>query len=257
MSLSDLLPFLKKPQANRSAVEIGWFLDADKATFIWEAPRRIKRDDPPPAHAKAVNYCPSVLDHEARMFEIPCPIDLRLRLQFDEKGEPKLVNADGDQSTVRSKHLSQMLAVVGRREWRHPKRPIIQLITPYVFLADEPVFMTQMPPISWYNPDPWPGALVGGRLPIDVWPRQMMWAFEWFDTSKELVLKRGEPWFYVRFETHDPTRPVRVFEAENTPQLREYIQGLSAVSNYVNRTYSLFKIARDRRPAKLLVKKAR
>ncbi|MDB5439613.1 MAG: hypothetical protein JWM33_2040, partial [Caulobacteraceae bacterium] len=89
------------------------------------------------------------------------------------------------------------------------------------------------------------------------WPRQMMWAIEWFDTSKELVLRRGEPWFYVRFETHDPTRPIRFFEAELTPALKEYLQGLTAVSNYVNRTFSLFKTAKERRPEKLLVRKQR
>ncbi len=253
------LPFLRRNEEapKGRAVEVGWFLDSDKATFIWDEPRRIKRDDPAPRHAKAVNYCPAVLDHEARMFEIPCPLDLRLGFKVDEKGEPRIVNLDGDQATVRSKTLSQMLAVVSRREWRHPNRPIIQIITPYVFVADEPVYMTQMPPISWYNPSPWPGTLVGGRLPIHIWPRQMMWAFEWWDTSKELVLKRGDPWFYVRFETHDPSRPVRFFEAELTPELKTHVQGLSAVSNYVNRTFSLFKTAQDRRPKKLLVRKKR
>jgi hypothetical protein len=150
-----------------------------------------------------------------------------------------------------------MLAILGRKEWRHPDRPIIQIITPYVFIADEPVYMTQMPPISHYYANPWPGVLIGGRLPIHIWPRQMMWAFEWFEPSKPLVLRRGEPWFYVRFETFDPTRPVRLFEAELTPEFRDYKNGLSAVANYVNRTYSLFKTAESRRPKTLLKRKVR
>jgi hypothetical protein len=249
---------LGKPAPSRArAVEIGWFLDTDKAGFIWEEPKRVKRDDPTPTHAKSVNYCPAALDHEARMFEVPCPIDARLRFKWGEKGEPILINAEGDDATIRSKHLGQMVAVVNRREWRHPDRPIIQLVTPYVFVADEPVFMTQMPPIGAYLPNPWPGILIGGRLPIHIWPRQMMWAFEWYDISKDVVLKRGDPWFYVRFETYDPTRPVRMFEAELTPELKSYVQGLSAVSNYVNRTFSLFKTAESRRPEKLLKRKAR
>ncbi len=80
----------------------------------------------------------------------------------------------------------------------------------------------------------------------------MMWAFEWFEPNKPLILHRGEPWFYVRFETHDPSRPVRLVEAEMTPELRAYNQGMSAVANYVNRTYSLFKTAEARRPKTLL-----
>ena len=189
------------------------------------------------------------------MFELPCPIDVRLRFKRDEKGTPMLINADGDRSSIRSKHLNAMLAMVSEREWRHPERPVIQIITPYVFVADEPVWMTQMPPISHYRADHWPGILIGGRLPIHIWPRQMMWAFEWYDTSKALVLTRDEPWFNVRFETHDPARPVRLFEAERTPELDEHLKGLGAVANYVDRTYSLFKVAQARRPDKLLQRK--
>jgi hypothetical protein len=47
---------------------------------------------------------------------------------------------------------------------------------------------------------------------IDVWPRMHMWALEWHDLSKDLTLKRGEPLFYVRFETTDPSSAVRLFE---------------------------------------------
>ncbi|MBN9023210.1 MAG: hypothetical protein J0H08_14185, partial [Rhizobiales bacterium] len=121
------------------AIEIGWLLDTDKAAFIWDAPRRLTRTEPAPEHAKAVAYCPAVLDHEARLFEVPCPIDVNLGFRYDKEGRPGLVNLDGDKSAIRGNALNDMLAIVNKREWRHPDRPIIQLITPYVFIADEPV----------------------------------------------------------------------------------------------------------------------
>ena len=246
----------ERPRAPRS-VEVGWLLNADKAQFIWEAPRRMSRDDPAPNHAKSVNYCPAVLEHEARLFEVPCPIDASLGFFFGENGEPQLRNLAGDQSAIRSKHLGQMVTIVARREWRHPERPVLQIPAPYIFVADEPVWLSQMPPFNHYQSTPWPGVLIGGRMPIHIWPRQLMWAFEWFDTTKPLVLNRGEPWFYARFETEDPTRPIRLVEAEMTPELAEHIKGLSSVTNYVNRTFSLFKTAEARRPKQLLVKKSR
>ncbi|MCE7798508.1 hypothetical protein LWE61_18410 [Sphingobium sufflavum] len=248
-------PVQQEPE--RRFVDVGWILDTDKARFIWADPRRVKRGDPPPKHAKSVNYCPAVLDHEARLYEVTCPIDLRLRFARNDKGQPVLVNADGENSAIRNKHLNSMLALVSEKEWRHPGRPVLQLITPYIFISDEPVYMTQLPPFMHYQPMPWPGTIIGGRLPIHVWPRPMMWAFEWYEPQKELVLKRGEPWFYLRFETRDPTRPVRVFEAERTPALDDQIKGASAVSNYVDQTFSLFKVAEQRRPPKLLVRKLR
>jgi hypothetical protein len=246
------------PPAERGrVVEVGWLLSQENAGFIWEAPKKFVRDEPGSAHAKSVRYCPAVLDHEARMYEIPCPIDAEIAFRMDEKGEPRLVNAAGDQSAIRSKHLGQMVMLVARKEWRNENRPVVQIITPYHFIADEPVYMTQLPPFAHYRSPQWPGVLIGGRLPIDVWPRQMMWAFEWYEPKQNLVLKRGEPWFYVRFETNDPSRPIRLIEAEMTDELKEYMKGMAGVTNYVNRTYSLFSTARERRPAKLLVPKKR
>jgi hypothetical protein len=244
-------------QANAGdrVAEVGWLLSEDKGGFLYAAPRRVTRTDSPPNHAKSASYCPAVIDHEARLFEIPCPFDMELGLRSDENGNLQLTNALGDLSPIRAKHLGQVTALVSRREWRHPDRPLVQVITPYVFLADEPVYMTQMPPFEFYREPQLPGILVGGRLPVHIWPRQMMWAFEWFDVKKTIRLKRGEPWFYVRFETEDPSRPVRLFEAARTPELETYMAGMTGVTNYVRRTYSLFATARERRPKTLLVRR--
>jgi hypothetical protein len=82
-----------------------------------------------------------------------------------------------------------------------------------------------------------------------------MWAFEWHEPAKDLVLRRGEPLFYVQFEGTDPARPVQVVEAERTAELQAYMETLSGVVNYVNQTFSLFKAAEAARPKKLLVPK--
>ncbi len=238
-------------------VEIGWLLDAEKGTFIWEAPRKLQREETGMRHAKSVRFCPAVIDHDARQFEVLSPIDMHLRFAVDEKTKmPTLINVSGDQSTVRPKHLAQMITIVSPKEWRHPQRPVIQLITPYVFVSDEPVYINQLPPYNHYRETQLPGLLIGGRFPIEVWPRQLMWAFEWHEPKKDIIIKRGEPLFYARFETADPARPVRLVEAVMTPDLRAHINAMSGVTNYVNRTFSLFDIARQRRPKKLLTKKS-
>lgn len=252
-----MFKFLKCPSTeNKRVVDVGWFLQTQKAGFMWEEPRNITRNDVRPQAVKSVAYCPAVLDYEARMFEIPCPIDLRLRCRFDEKGKFNLITPDGERSAVRSNRLNELLTIVSRNEWRHPDRPIIQIMTPYTFIADEQVYIMQMPAFMNYNPE-LPGVVIGGRLPIHIWPRVLMWAFEWYDTKKDLVLTRGHPWFYARFETQDPSRQIRLFEAENTPALQEYLTGMNGVTNYMSRTFSLFKTATKRRPKQLLVRKKR
>jgi len=42
-----------------------------------------------------------------------------------------------------------------------------------------------------------------------------------------------------------------------TPELEDYIKGLSDVTAYVQRTFSLFATAKQRRPKQLLVKRSR
>ena len=204
-----------------------------------------------------MQLCPAAIDFDSRHIVVECPIDLQLGIRLEGPDAPALTNLDGAASTIRSKHLGQMMHLVSRSEWRRPDRPVLQIVTPYLFFADETVFVNQLPPYLDYADPAWPGLLIGGRFPIDVWPRHLMWAFEWHDTKKELVLKRGQPWFYVRFETRNPSAPIRLTECELDAEGRAYIDSLSGVTNYVSRTFSLFERARERRPKQLLHPKRR
>ena len=226
-----------------------------KASVIWDDPQPLRRKSERPASAKSVQLCPAALDFEARHFVVACPVDIRLRVRLEPDKPPALENADGAQSSIRNKALGQMVTVINPVEWRHPARPILQFKTPYVFLADDPVYLNQLPPYLNFAEPAWPGVQIAGRFPIHIWPRHLMWAFEWFDTAKDLVLTRGQPWFYIRFEAQNPANPVRLVEAELTPEVQRYIDSIGGVTNYVNRTYSPFERAARRRPKTLLVQR--
>ena len=66
-----MFDFLKKasPLPSRT-VEVGWIVDASKAAFVWAAPQKVAREGARVRHAKSVNYCPAVIDHEARLYEV-------------------------------------------------------------------------------------------------------------------------------------------------------------------------------------------
>ncbi len=242
-----------KPERRRT-VEVGWMIDIDKAAFIYEAPRQYQRNSPQPSSTKAVGFCPAVIDYEARLFEVPCPFDIHVRLGQDGKGNLQLQYPRPHESSSNPQYVSQLIHTSNPAEWREPNKPVLQLKTPYRFVADEPVWINQLPPFYHYRPQPLPGVMIGGRFPIHDWPRILMWAFEWFDPAQDLILKRGEPWFCVRFETEDPSRQVRLVEAAMTPEFRDYLNGMDTVTQYVSRTFSLFPTARSRRPKQLLVK---
>ncbi|HEX4692914.1 hypothetical protein [Sphingomonas sp.] len=238
--------------AESRAYTVGWLLKTEDASIIWDTPKPV-RTESQSSDPRSVGQCPSVLDFDRRHFVINCPIDVHLRLNLTPGGMD-ITNVLADKSPIRADALQRWIVFQPRHEWRHPQRPVLQMLTSYVFVSDDPVYINQYPPILHYTPDR-PGIQIDGRFPIDIWPRALMWAFEWHDTAKDLILRRGEPLFYVRFEGPDPAAPVRLIAAKKTPELESHMASITGVSEIVGQTYSLFKNARERRPAKLLFPK--
>lgn len=236
----------------RDIVRIGWLLENKKGAVLYDAPERFRSANMDSNHAKSASRCPAVINLESRYFVIRCPFTIHLGFERDGAGKPLLKNRLGDKSPVRKNKLDQLVTLVAEPEWRYKDRPTIQIKTPYLFICDEPCFIAQLPPFLHYLQKPWPGTLFGGRFPIHVWPRPLMWAFEWHDLTKDLILKRGDPWFYVSFETLPADRAVSLMEADMTPELEDYTQRISGVVGAVNQTFSLFRAAEKLRPPKLL-----
>lgn len=237
--------------------KIGWLLTEERGGVIYDAPARVRSAEINRRHAKSASRCPAVINLESRYFEVKCPFDLHLAFVRGTEGRPGLRNLLGERSPVRMNKLASVLHLIDEAEWRHADRPTIQMSLPYVFVADEPVYLAQVAPFMHYRTEPWPGTIFGGRFPIDVWPRPLMWAFEWHDTGKTLQLSRGEPLFYCQFETLPPDRPIQLVEAARTPELDAYLAHIASAVNYVNQTFSLFKVAEQRRPRMLVVPKTR
>ena len=238
-------------------ITVGWFLASDKGAVLYDPPERVSLRQTNKAHAKSASRCPGVIQLESRYFMVKCPFDMHIGFARDDKGKGVLVNRAGTASPIRANKLGEVLTLVNEAEWRYPDRPTIQLSLPYCFIADEMVYVTQLSAFMHYRPDPLPGTIFGGRFPVSVWPRPLMWAFEWHEPGKDIILKRGEPLFYCQFEGMDPSRPVQVVEAEKTPELTAYLDKIGGAVNYVNQTFSLFKTAEALRPKRLLTPKQR
>lgn len=231
---------------------VGWFLTQDKGAVLFDAPERVSFRQTNRTHAKSASRCPAVIQLESRYFMVKCPYDLHFGFKRDDKGRGQLVNRLGTASPVRANKLGDLLTLVSEAEWRYPDRPTVQLALPYCFIADELCYVTQLSAFMHYRKDPLPGTIFGGRFPLNVWPRPLMWAFEWHEPEKDIILKRGEPLFYCQFEGMDPSRPVQVVETEKTAELQSYLDKVSGVVNFVNQSFSLFKAAEAMRPPRLL-----
>lgn len=253
MALEDWFKPEETKQAPRSGtVQVGWMLNEPRSGVVYYPPERVRSAEVNREHAKSASRCPAIINMESRYFMVRVPFDLQLALTRDKDGKIGLRNLLGEKSPVRGNVLNKVLHVTAEKEWRYKDRPTIQVSLPYIFIADEPTYMTQLDAFMHFRKAPFPGTIFGGRFPINVWPRPLMWAFEWHDVSQPLVLKRGDPWFYVQFETTPQDRPVSVVEAEMTKDLSDYITHTTAAVNYVNQSFSLFKDAERVRPKVLL-----
>jgi len=238
-------------------VTVGWLLTEPKAGVIYEPPERLSTGAANRRHGKSAGRCPGILMMESRYFVVKCPFDVHLGFGRDKAGKPVLINRAGAASSIRASKLNEKFSLTNEAEWRFPDRPTIQMSLPYLFVADEPVFITQVAAFAHYRKIPLPGTIFGGRFPIDVWPRPLMWAFEWHEPEKDIVLKRGEPLFYCQFECDHPERAIQMVEAEMTEALQAYLDHISGAVNYVNQTFSLFRAAERVRPARLLTRRER
>ena len=126
------------------SVKVGWLLSEERGGVIYDAPRRVRSAVVSRRHAKSASRCPAIIGLESRYFEVPCPFDLHLAFVRDKEGKPVLRNALGPKAPVRRKKLEALLHVTSEAEWRYPDRPTIQMRLPYVFIADEPVYMSQV-----------------------------------------------------------------------------------------------------------------
>jgi hypothetical protein len=231
-------------------MKVGYLITATKASLIYERPISLKSQRTAPLSQRAVQACPAVNDYERTTFVIKAPYNLRLRCT--KKGNDFMLEAISPGTRLDEDLIQDHIFLMEPNFWRDPHAPVLQIKCPYLFVCDDEAFLTQMPPFLDYKGDRWPGLVTTGRFQFDIWPRVLSWAFEWHDLSRDLTLKKGEPWFYVRFEGAKPSEPVELVRAVDTPELQKYRSSLEDVVKFVSNPFGLKDRAKERRPAKLL-----
>lgn len=235
-------------------VDVGWCIDEPLGAFVFPKPEPLFKKRSTALSNRAVQACPAVNELERDLYVVTNPFDLRLRCIKRQDCFDLHVVEDG--TRIDDDLIPKFVVLMHPKLWRASSFPTIQIKIPYFFLCDEPCYMTQTPPYMSNTFRKWPGVLISGRFPINIWPRILNWAFEWTDLSQDLILRRGDPLCYFYFETGHLRTKVNMCEIENTPELREYRQGISGVPKYMSNTFSLFETALERRPRNLMVKKS-
>jgi len=234
-------------------VDVGWFLEQNHGKFVFYEPTPLFKERQKPLSNRAVQACPAINELERDYFVIKNPFDIRLRCSKNKDTYDLHVVEEG--TRIDDDLISEFVFLMQPEFWRKKSIPVIQIKVPYFFLTDVPCYMTMLAPYMSQSSVKWPGLMIGGRMPINIWPRILNFAFEWCDFEQDLILRRGQDLCYLYFETENLRSKAKLMEIENTKELQEYRSGIASTPKFMSNTFSLFETALKRRPKKLLVKK--
>lgn len=236
-------------------LQVGWLFSQDQSSVVYFPPRRL--DWPGQAVPGGASDCPAISDLARQYYVVESPFSIGLRCTKLVPGQSffyDVVPVPG-QKTLTLETLRKVLQVMPPSIWESPERPTLQLMLPYLFISDESVYVEQTPAFLSPSSANWPLLLYPGRFPIDVWPRQLNFSFQWTDSSRDILIERGQPLFYVRFLAEQRDRKIRLVEAERTRELENFMSSVRDVTGVVDRSFGLFKRAAELRPPQLLVPK--
>jgi hypothetical protein len=249
------------------AVKVGWVqLQEDPrlsnmggvamSPYMMFDPERYKRISEVKHGRWRFTTCPAFIQFNRNTFVLRSPVDMGLSVR--EGNNPGLWDMrvlPGHENDLNGEALHRLIEFTGdpggRVDW---DKPHLQMRLMYVFFADEPITIQQLPAFEDYNEDSsYPGITVPGEFDIHAWHRQLNWAFEWWDTSKPLIVKRGDPLTYAKFIVHrDPTERVDLVKLKMTDQIYNAIHRTNNTPSFIKNTFKLFEKARLMRPKKFI-----
>lgn len=235
---------------------MGWLFSEDRASVLYYPPERL--DWPAQAAVRGgAGSCPAIGDLSRFFYVIRSPFTLSLRCTHLVPGREfryNVVPIEGEK-IIGLNGLQKALMVLPPDVWENPQWPTLQLHLPYVFVSDESVFLEQVPAFACPLSAQRPVMLYAGRFPIDIWPRHLNYSFQWLDPGRDILVRRGDPLFYLRFYPRDRERPVRLIESQRTRELDSFIAAIRDVTESASQTYALFPRAAEMRPPRLVVPK--
>jgi hypothetical protein len=197
----------------KSTCEVAWALAGETDKLPWSGVQPFTRNLPKSNSAKSVQVCPAAVDFDARYYVANCPLDLKLEYiaSSNDQGEPKvLINGNKGSNFG----LDKRITLLSMSQWRNSARPLLSVQTPWVFMSDDPVYINIFPPFMHFATPGLPGLVLNQRASLEQSPLNISWIFEWHEPSKPILIKKGDPWIYVHFEGNDPSRRVRLLQAE-------------------------------------------
>ncbi len=238
---------MKCPIPNRSPAQVGYVRLAKTARSIYFPPEKVKVDGE--VGKSEIPRCPAVQNIARNMWAIMAPFDLEL--EFEGETLRHRPNKDPAFSQNNFKTINSQIVFVDPKLGRFPDKPVFQLDCKYAFASDTPgVQIQQLPPFAHFGN--WPGVIICGAYDIYNWPyRPLIFAFEWHDKTRPLLIKRGDPLFYLQFIAPNGAN-IELVEVADDDRVASLRAETGEVAKFVKNTRSLMELFGRRRPKRVV-----
>lgn len=143
-----------------------------------------------PSDANTYTTCPAFLDYHKNTYVIRSPVDIQFK--YDPKSGQLNISPQSqdfyDSWVMHRGNYSPFLMSFGLY---------------YLFIADQDCMVEQTPVTFHDNVVSSKIRLISGTFNIGKWFRPIDFGFEFLDESQPLIIKRGDPLYYLRFVPKD------------------------------------------------------
>lgn len=144
--------------------------------------------------------CPAVTEHMRNCYVILAPFDLEI--EFDNTRlrvvTPSLSTNSGAYNFINGYKVNRTL------EQPKGSLPLLSLPPMYTFYSLDNVQIELLPPLMFSTAAKF--NVLPGKFNINKWIRPVDWTFEVFNPSQNLIIKRKDPLFVIRFITENNSK---------------------------------------------------
>jgi len=230
---------------------VGWCHSTAEGSAVFPAPERLHLPKDPSPTKRGALSCPAVRATAQGFYVVTSPFSLRLR--YRQTGEVGTFVPVYPFTTINDAKLAEWLRVEPRNCWRSETITAFQFPSPYLFLTDEYAEIEQCHPIlSEVSSLNW--RLIPGRFDIYGWQRPLNWAIEWDTRCGDLIIRVGDPLYYVRFydKAGSLITSPNLVKVELTEQIRKRVAATAGVTAIQRGTIKLIRSASVDRTGQLI-----
>lgn len=173
---------------------------------------------------KDVKYlkCPAFQDYYKNCFLIRSPVDLTLTIE--QNGEHKYIATKQYTQEFFDKNIFSRLDT-------NSKYSMLSIQFYYTFISNESVILEQLAPSMHKTKTLNNINIIQGMYDISKWIRPVELAIEIIDDTKPIVIKRGDPLYYVRFVTDKNVTLTRIVDFNK--DINQVIKSCAAFKKFV------------------------